>query len=305
MVSVVKNNKRLFAIIILFVMLFSFSACGVDYAKDSEGVRLVNEETGSAIIENQITSDVTFTSELKDGNYFDAIFVVPLSKVITFVGEGTNSYGVAIILVTMAVRLLTMPFTLKASKQQKRMNELKPKIDKINSKYEGKSDRESQARKQQETMNVYKENNINPLGGCLGPLLTLPLFIAFYAAILRTPGTSVGSFFGLHLATNIKYGIFNESYFYVIPVILVGVMNFIAMWYQRKVQNVSRPKRPNETKAPNMVETQMKMMLYLMPIMMVFVSVNIHYAMNIYFIAGSFVMIIQSFVMKALDNKKE
>ena len=88
------------------------------------------------------------------------------------------SYGIAIILLTVAVRLVLYPLTVKQTKSMQAMQRLQPEIKRLQAKY--KSDRQ---KLNEEMMKFYKENQINPLAGCLPLVLQLPLFIVLYRVI--------------------------------------------------------------------------------------------------------------------------
>jgi YidC/Oxa1 family membrane protein insertase len=88
------------------------------------------------------------------------------------------NYGVAIILLTVLVRLCTAPLAAKQMKSMKRMGEIQPKVKALQEKY--KDDRQQQS---QEMMKLYKEAGVNPLGGCLPMVLQIPVFIGLYYAL--------------------------------------------------------------------------------------------------------------------------
>src|SRR6266700_1088224 len=85
------------------------------------------------------------------------------------------SYGLAIILLTVAVRLVLLPLTIKQTRSMQEMQRLQPEVKRIQAKYKG--DRQKM---NEEMMNLYKEHKVNPLGGCLPLLLQLPIFWALY-----------------------------------------------------------------------------------------------------------------------------
>ncbi|MBV8161197.1 MAG: YidC/Oxa1 family membrane protein insertase, partial [Acidimicrobiia bacterium] len=88
------------------------------------------------------------------------------------------SYGIAIIMLTVAVRLVLYPLTVKQTKSMQAMQRLQPEIKRLQTKY--KNDRQ---KLNEEMMKFYKENKVNPLSGCLPLLLQLPLFIVLYRLI--------------------------------------------------------------------------------------------------------------------------
>ena len=99
--------------------------------------------------------------------------------------EYFSFYAMAIIITTIIFKFILLPISLHQSKSTKKMNELQPKIKEIQNKY--KNDPQTQ---QAKMMEVYKENNYNPMSGCLILLIQLPIILAFFAA-LRDPITYV------------------------------------------------------------------------------------------------------------------
>jgi len=95
----------------------------------------------------------------------------------SYVGD----YGVAIILLTVAVRVVLLPLTLRQMKSMQAMKELQPQIKKLQEKH--KDDKQKQ---QEEVLKFYKDNKVNPLSGCLPLILQLPILIALYRTLSKT-----------------------------------------------------------------------------------------------------------------------
>ncbi len=96
----------------------------------------------------------------------------------------TGDYGVAIILLTVFIRLLMVPLTVKQTRSMYELQRIQPKIKELQKKY--KNDKE---KLQEETLKFYQENKVNPFGGCLPLLLQMPVFIALYQVLGGTPGS--------------------------------------------------------------------------------------------------------------------
>jgi YidC/Oxa1 family membrane protein insertase len=88
------------------------------------------------------------------------------------------SFGVAIILLTLAVRALLLPLSIKQTKSMREMQVIQPEVKKIQQKY-----KDNRQKLNEETMKLYKEHGVNPFGGCLPLLMQLPLFIALYQVV--------------------------------------------------------------------------------------------------------------------------
>jgi len=206
------------------------------------------------------------------------------------------NFGVAIIAFTILIRALMMPLTIKQSRQMKGMSALQPKIKEIQSKYS--KDRQKQS---QETMKLYKEHGVNPIG-CLGPMfIQFPIWIGLYQAILKTVPTTPESLVGLsgHLYNwlpLVQSVIPINSRFlwldlavedptrFVLPV-MVGV----SMWFMQKM-----------TTMPAMDERQAstnKMMLWMMPLMFGFFSMQFPSGLALYWVVSNVVgIVIQGFI---------
>jgi YidC/Oxa1 family membrane protein insertase len=114
---------------------------------------------------------------LATGSVFDPLYTA-LGYVLAWVYAGVPSYAVSIVLLTVAVRLVLYPLTVKQTKSMQAMQRLQPEIKRLQAKY--KNDRQ---KLNEEMMKFYKENKVNPLAGCLPLLLQMPLFIVLYRLI--------------------------------------------------------------------------------------------------------------------------
>jgi YidC/Oxa1 family membrane protein insertase len=112
-----------------------------------------------------------------------------IAAVLAFFYSIWPSYGGAIILLTLAVMVIMTPLTLKGTRSMMAMQRLQPEMKKIQERY--KDDRE---KLNEELLAFYRENNINPVGGCLPLLLQMPVFIVLYRVVsgLTVPGSQVG-----------------------------------------------------------------------------------------------------------------
>lgn len=109
------------------------------------------------------------------------IINVPLGYLFKGIYFIVNNYGFTIILFTLAIKIILLPLNIKQQKSMKKMQALQPKLAKIQEKYANDKDKQSQ-----ETMKLYQEAGINPMGGCLPMLIQLPVLFALYN-IIRKP----------------------------------------------------------------------------------------------------------------------
>jgi YidC/Oxa1 family membrane protein insertase len=124
-----------------------------------------------------VTGVLTWAYVVATGSVLDPLYTA-LGWVMALLYAAIPSYGIAIILLTVAVRLVLYPLTVKQTKSMQAMQRLQPEIKRLQAKY--KNDRQ---KLNEEMMAFYKENKVNPLSGCLPLILQLPLFIVLYRLI--------------------------------------------------------------------------------------------------------------------------
>src|SRR5699024_3783905 len=112
-------------------------------------------------------------------------FVYPMSRFILFFADLLGSYGLAIIVITLIIRTILVPLKLTQLKSSKAMQDIQPQMKELQKKYSSK-DQKTQQKLQQETMELFQKNGVNPLAGCLPIFVQMPVLIAIYHAILRT-----------------------------------------------------------------------------------------------------------------------
>ncbi len=117
---------------------------------------------------------------------WDSLVVMPIVEALVFLNKVLSgmsvpySYGFAIILLTIIIKLLTLPLSLKQLQSMKATQELQPRLKEIQKKYKNDKEKLTQAQ-----MELYKEAGVNPLGGCLPMLVQFPILIGFYSAIYK------------------------------------------------------------------------------------------------------------------------
>jgi YidC/Oxa1 family membrane protein insertase len=110
--------------------------------------------------------------------FFSQFFAPLLLTLMTWVHTWIPNWGWAIVVMTILLKIATLPFTLAASRSAKRMQKLMPLVTEVREKY-----KDNPAKMQEAMMRVYKDNKVNPLGGCIPILITMPLFIGFFAVL--------------------------------------------------------------------------------------------------------------------------
>ena len=183
-----------------------------------------------------------------------------------------GNWGLAIILLTLIVKLVLLPLTNKSFKSMKAMQKVKPKMDKLREKYAADKERLNQ-----EMLNLYRTHKINPLAGCLPMFLQMPVWIALY----RTIWSSVELYQAQFLWLN---DLSSEDPTYVLP-LLLGVVTFV----QQRLQPVQ------------MDATQQKMMMWMMPIMFTAFMLFLPSALVLYIFCNSLLTIVQQWYIKRGD----
>ena len=218
--------------------------------------------------------------------FWTSVFVKPLAWVIVNIGKLLwNNYGLAIIVITILIKLILFPVTQKSLKQSESIQKAQPKLNKIEKKYAGKNDQESMMMKSNEMMAIYKEYKINPMSGCLLSFLQIPLFFAFYEALNRLPILFEGKFLGLHMGMTPLAAAGEGYWYYLILPIIVGLVTYFSFKMNKNGMNGEQAK-------------QMKMMFNIMIIMIFITSFSMSVAIILYWITNSVLAILQNLLVK-------
>ncbi|SEO40546.1 protein translocase subunit yidC [Amphibacillus marinus] len=223
--------------------------------------------------------DINETITPESTGIWNSYFVYPLSWVIITVSNffGGN-FGIAIILVTLVIRLILVPLNVKQLKSSKSMQDIQPELQGLREKYSSK-DAQTQQKLQQETMELFKKHKVNPAAGCLPVFVQMPIMIGLYHAIMRTPGLQDGSFLWFELSQPDPY--------YILPIIAAG-----ATFLQQKLTMAGT----NATQ--NAGNPQMTMMLYMMPVMIGVMSMFFASALSLYWVVGNVFMVVQTIFIR-------
>ena len=181
------------------------------------------------------------------------------------------------------------------SKQNKNFNKyfLSLKLDVLNvvktlnrlqKKYAGKTDQESMMKQNQEMLAIYQKYKINPMAGCLFALIQLPIFIAFFEAIQRTPVIFEDKFLGLQLGTTPAVGIGTSTFYaYIILILIIAGTTFFSF-------------KLNAT--GNMEDPTMKMMPTMMTGMILVTGIFMPTGLGIYWVTSNLFTIVQNILIK-------
>ena len=303
------NNKK--KIIIILLLLLLTTGCTKNLT-DKKNNPVKNEVTGQNLTENILCKPsnknvmkiyekngvnikklpTCDNFKINSGKYeglWTSIFVKPLAFVLLKLGETVGNYAVSLIIISLIIRLIAFPFTKKTAMQSELLKKAQPEITRIQNKYKDKQDQESLTRQSQEMMAVYKKYNISPMSGCLFSMIQLPLFIAFFEAVQRTPAIFEGKFLGLQLGTTPMVGLTTSGIItYIILMILIAATTF----YSFKM-NMSG----------NSLDQSMKMMPVMMSVMIIITALFMPSALGIYWVTTNLFTIFQNISVKRSKEK--
>jgi len=192
--------------------------------------------------------------------------VRPLLASLKWIHTYVRNYGLAIIVLTLLLTLLLFPIRLKQMISMKKMQVVQPKVKEIQERYKRyKKTDPKRAEMNQEIMALYKEHNVNPLGGCLPLILQMPLLYAFYQLLAASIELRQAPFFAWIQDLSQK-----DPYF-ILPIVM-GVTMLI-----------SQKMTPM---APGADPTQAKMMM-IMPVVFTLMFLNVSSGLNLYFLCSN------------------
>lgn len=228
--------------------------------------------------------------------WINTLIIIP---VFTLLGSFISNYGIIILLLTIFIKLILFPFTYKSLMSQARMRLLAPEIKAINDKYPGN---ENAMKRQQETMALYSRAGANPLSGCLPMLLQMPILVAmfwFFPSAIELRGEPflwakdlsapdaiiswtanipfISSTFGNHIS---------------LFCLLMTVTNII---YTRVTMQTQ-----NSAGMPGM-----KWMIYLMPVMFLFIFNNYAAGLSYYYFLSLLITIVQTYIFRKVVSEEK
>lgn len=238
---------------------------------------------------------------------FDILVYQPLYNVLIFfynVIPGQD-FGVAIILTTLALKLLLIPLSKQQIVAQKRMQELQPQIKEIQQKH--KNDKEKQTK---ELMAFYKENKTNPFSGCLPLILQLVFLIAIYRVIINISQAGFVVNAGDLYSFIVNPGPINHLFLRFVdmtkPNYVLAFLSAATQYYQTKMlfqsQNTNKSEKTSSTE-PDFAAIMNKQMIYLGPGLTFFIGATFPAALALYWLFSTLFMIFQQIFI--FQPKKE
>lgn len=207
-----------------------------------------------------------------------------------FLGRFISNYGLIILLMTILIKIVISPLTIKSFKSSAKMAVLKPEIDKLNEKYPNEKDA---MKKQQATMALYQKAGISPMGGCLPMLLQFPVLFAmfrFFPASIELRQQKFLWADDLSAYDSILDLPFNIP-LYGDHISLFALLMAVSMFIYSKMTSSQMSNDPNM--AP------MKFMsVWLMPIMMLFICNNLSSALSYYYLLSNLITMLMTWVIR-------
>lgn len=194
---------------------------------------------------------------------------------------GFPSYALAIILISILIKIILFPLMQKQMKSTMNMQEVQPKLEYLQKKYKNNPEKMNE-----EVMKLYKEYNVNPMAGCLPLLIQMPILIGLFGALRQYDFDPIehATFFWIpNLA--------DKDPFFILPVLVAATM-----FLQQKISMATTPQAAENP--------TMKTMLYVMPAMMLFVCWSMPSGLCLYWAFFSILSIVQQFFMNKQKRKE-
>lgn len=245
MINLLKKHKRLLLTLGIVSLVFVLSACA--------------------------PAEVEPIGPNSEG-FWDGVIIYNFSRFIIWISEifGGN-YGIGIIIITIISRIILLPLTQLQNKNMAQMNDIQPEMKALQEKYSAR-DAETKAKLQEEQEKLYEEHGINPLMGCLPLIVQMPIFIAVYQAVSRTPQLANESFLWVNLGEPDPYFIF--------PILagLFTLLNSLLMQYGKEGMSG-------------------KIMSFIMPLFIILITFQLSSGLALYFTVSNIFGVLQTLVL--------
>ena len=245
------RTKKLLALMAIVTIVVTATGCTAP--KDANGHIIL------------ISNTTTFGDIFQSENWFNALFVWPLSWVLNHLAP-IITVGGAIAVVTAVVNGLLAVFTLKSQMGMQRMQMLQPELNKIQRKYEGRDDQASKMRMTQEQQQLMKKYDVNPGSMMLVQFIQLPIIMAMFMAIQRAEAVVNGTFLGMNLQVKPSeaFGLLFKGDLSGLPYIILFllmaitqvVLVLLPMYFQKKkaaAEAAKHHRKPEPTNNQNMM----------------------------------------------------
>ncbi len=242
--------------------------------------------------------------------FFNAIIYQPIYNLLIFLYSILGSdLGLAIIALTVVIKLLFIPLSKKQITSQKELQKVQPKIKALQAKY--KNDKETQSK---EMMKLYKEHKINPAAGCLPLIIQMVVFITMYRIIGNL--TQVDNF-QVHLDTLYNFsphieniermfmGFLDLSIASIPLAIITAAFQYLQIkMMQQKNEKTKAVAEPKKDGAPDMAAMMSKQMLIVIPVMTLFMGIKFPAGLALYWLTSTLFTIAQQWMVMHKDEEE-
>ena len=210
--------------------------------------------------------------------WFSRLVIIPTFD---FLGKFIKNYGIVILLMTILIKLILSPLTMKSYKSSAKMQVIKPEVDKLNAKYPNEKDA---MKKQQAMMELYRKAGISPMGGCLPMLLQMPILFAMFRFFPASIQLRQQKFLWAD-----DLSAYDSIWDFGVNVPLLGDhLSLFALLMAVTMFFFSKMTSSQMSDDPNMAGMKF-MSLYLMPIMMFFICNNLSAALSYYYLLSNII----------------
>lgn len=260
--------------------------------------------SGCSTSSELIYLDTPVSNVTSDG-VLTVILTYPLAQAINYLsGKLGVFWGIAI--VTLLLNAIVLALTFKSNVSMQKMQELQPELQKIQLKYEGRTDQASQQRMAMEMQNLYKKYGVNPMGSMAAMFLQFPILFCMYAAVRRSAAVANGEFMGASLAMTPSEAFTNKAWVLIAIFALMIVFQFVSVGITRWLSE-SRAKKQAEKhhKHYEKPANQNAMMTYGMVIFIAVIMISWPTALSLYYLISSAVNIIKTLAIDKMTHKEE
>ena len=278
------NKKRLNLLLSLVAMAFVLTGC----SRSNEIISL----------------DTTFSQAMEDG-FFAGVITWPLSQAINWLEPKVGIF-LAITLVTVAINVIVLAFTFKSSVGMQKMQEIQPELTKIQAKYEGRTDDQSQQRMAMEMQQVYNKYNINPLTTIVTTFIQFPLLIGMYNAVRRSYAVANARFIGADLSMTPGEALRDKVWVCVVIFVFMIAFQFLSIKIGQWLAEYRGKKEADaHHKTYQKPQQQNQMMTYAMLAMIAFAMYSCPTALSLYYCIYSFINVVKTIVIDRITHKGE
>jgi len=231
-------------------------------------------------------------------HFFYLVLYQPMFNALVFLYDYVpgHDFGIAIIILTLLIRIILYPLSVKAVNSQRALQKLQPQIQEVQKKY--KDDKEKQAR---EMLELYKKEKINPFSGLFLALIQLPILIALYRVFwdgLKPEQLSV--LYGFVANPGHVNALFLKIIDLSKPNFILAILAGLTQYFQTKMLT---PKMSSSKNQPDISRAMQKQMTYFMPVFTVIILIGLPSALGLYWTISSLFSIIQQHITFKKDNQ--